>query len=201
VKKDHVKDFYFYKAKREKYSARSVYKLKNIQEKYHILSKGNSVLDLGASPGSWSQYVGEIIGKTGSLWAIDQKELSLTTIECLKNLGVDFHFIEQSVFDPLEQPIPEMDAVLSDMAPWTAGNKLVDNSRSLELVEKAYELARAHLKVGGHFVVKLFQSEDSVKTAKSWEKAFKLSKLYKPPSTHKESKEIYFVGRHLLPIE
>lgn len=199
MKKTDIQDFYFHKAKREKYSARSVYKLKNIQEKYHLISAGNQVMDLGAAPGSWTEYLIEILGPKGSLWALDERPLSLTAQEKIKKIGLDFHFIQQSLFDEIAQEIPPLDAVVSDVAPWTGGSKLVDSANSLLLVERAHELAMSLLKEGGHFVVKLFQSQDSVQAAKSWEREFKFAKLYKPPSTHKESKEIYFVGRHRLP--
>ena len=199
MKKEHVKDFYFYKAKKEKYSARSVYKLKNIQEKYKILSKGNSVMDLGAAPGSWTEYLIECIGKKGHLWAVDQQSLSITALQKIEKMGLDFEFLQQSVLDPLPNNLPPMDVVVSDLAPFTSGAKLVDSARSLELVTRAFDLAQKQLKPGGHFVVKLFQSEDTVAASKDWGKSFKLSKLYKPPSTHKESKEIYFVGRRYRP--
>jgi 23S rRNA (uridine2552-2'-O)-methyltransferase len=196
VKKEHIKDFYFYKAKREKYSARSVYKLKNIQDKYHLFSRGNRVLDLGAAPGSWSEYLIEELGRTGTLIALDQKPLSMTCLGKIEKVGIQFEFLQQSVFDDLPSKISQLDAVVSDLAPATQGTKLVDQAGSLALIARAYEIAEKHLKKGGHFVVKLFQSEDTVKLAKSWEKNFKLGKLYKPPATHKESKEIYFVGCH-----
>lgn len=198
MKKSHIKDFYFFKAKREKYSARSVYKLKNIQDKYHLLSKGNCVLDIGAAPGSWTEYLIEILGKTGSLWALDERPLSLSAQEKIKKIGLEFHFLEQSIFDPINGELPKFDCVVSDIAPWTGGTKFVDQERSLQLIEKAYEIALQSLKQGGHFVVKLFQSEDSVGVSKEWKKQFKMGKLYKPPSTHKESKEIYFVGQFFL---
>lgn len=159
------------------------------------------MLDLGASPGSWTEYLVELIGKTGLLVALDERDLSITAKAKIKKRGCDFLFFQQSIFEPLPKKLAalQFDCVVSDLAPLTSGPKLVDSARSLELVNRAFDIAQAQLKVGGHFVVKLFQSPDSVETAKSWEKAFKLAKLYKPPSTHKESKEIYFVGRHLLP--
>lgn len=197
MKKEHVKDFYFYKAKREKYSARSVYKLKNIQDKYHLFSKGNRVLDLGASPGSWSEYLVEILGKSGTLYSLDQKPLSLSALQKMENFGIQFQFLQQSVMAPLPVDLPLMDAIVSDLAPWTQGAKIVDQAGSLELVTRVFELAEKHLKPGGHLVIKLFQSEEAIALAKQWMKRFKLGKLYKPPATHKESKEIYFVGCHL----
>jgi len=198
MKKSHIKDFYFHKAKREKYSARSVYKLQNIQAKYHVIAAGNTVLDIGAAPGSWTEYIIEILGKSGCLWALDERPLSLTAQEKIKKLGLEFHFLQQSIYDLVPTGLPKFDCVVSDIAPWTGGTKFVDQHRSLELIEKAHEIALQTLKIGGHFVVKLFQSEETVAASKEWKKGFKMGKLYKPPSTHKESKEIYFVGQHLI---
>src|SRR3954470_21581823 len=81
TKKSNIHDFYFYKAKQENFSARSVYKLQNIQDKYHLISSGNKVLDLGAAPGSWTEYLLTLLGKNGQLWALDQQPLSLTALE------------------------------------------------------------------------------------------------------------------------
>lgn len=196
MKKDKVKDFYFHKAKRENFSARSVYKLQNIQEKYKILAPGNAVLDLGASPGSWSEYICTILGKRGRLAALDIKDLSLSAKEKIKRSEVQFDFFLNSVFEPMPENLLAFDAVVSDMAPSTQGNRLVDSQGSLELALRAFEIASSHLKPGGHFVVKLFQSEETVAASKAWAKAFKMSKLYRPPATHKDSKEVYFIGLH-----
>ncbi len=196
MKKDKVQDFYFHKAKREKFSARSVYKLQNIQEKYKILSPGNRVIDLGASPGSWCEYLAPLLGPKGFLFALDIKPLSKTAEDRIRASGVNFTFVQQSVFDPLADNLPPLDVVLSDMAPSTQGNRTVDTSNSLELILRGYEIAKTHLKNGGHFVVKFFQSQDTVEATKSWGKSFKMSKLYRPPAVHKDSKEVYFVGMH-----
>lgn len=199
IKKGHIKDFYFHKAKREKYSARSVYKLKNIQDKYKVLSAANKVLDLGAAPGSWTEYLISVLGKKGELWSLDERPLSLSVQEKIKKSGITHEFLQQSVFEDISAKIPPLDAVVSDMAPFTSGQKSSDAARSLELVDRAYSLFQAHIKQGGHFIAKLFQSEESIERTRSWGKNFKFSKLYKPPSTHKESKEIYFVGMHYKP--
>lgn len=201
VKRDKIHDFYFHKAKREKYSARSVYKLQNIQEKYKVISKGNKVMDLGAAPGSWTEFMLPLLGKAGSLWAIDQQPLSLTCRQKVEKAGLKFEFLQQSVFDPLPEGLPKMDVVVSDMAPFTQGNRGVDCARSLELIEQAFKIAESQLKLGGHFIVKLFHSEDTVAAAKQFADHFKFSKLYRPPAVAKESKEIYFLGMHFKPAE
>jgi len=156
-------------------------------------------LDLGAAPGSWTEYLIEVLGKPGQIIALDQKPLSMTCLGKIEKMGTGFLFLQQSVFDQLPNSIPQVDAVVSDLAPATQGSKLVDQAGSLALITRAYEIAELHLKTGGHFVTKLFHSEDTVALAKTWSKKFKLGKLYKPPATHKESQEIYFVGCHLIP--
>jgi len=122
----------------------------------------------------------------------------MTAQEKISKAGLEFSFLQQSVYDPLPANIPELDAVVSDMAPSTQGNRTVDCARSLELITRAFEIAQTHLKTGGHFVVKLFHSDDTIQAAKSWEKTFKFAKLYRPPAVAKESKEIYFVGQNFI---
>lgn len=198
MKRGKIHDFYFHKAKKEKFSARSVYKLQNIQDKYRLFAAGNRVLDLGASPGSWTEYLCDLLGPRGQLWALDLKGLSIGALQKIEKSKVKFLFLQQSVFDELPTDIPPLDAVVSDMAPSTQGNRTVDCARSLELIEQAHLLALKHLKTGGHFVVKLFESPETMAAAKSWIKQFKLGKLYRPPAVQKDSKEIYFVGQHLI---
>lgn len=155
-------------------------------------------MDLGASPGSWTEYLIEILGPKGFIFALDLKPLSITAQAKIKKIGTECHFLQQSVFDDLPANLPPMDAVVSDMAPSTQGNRTVDCARSLELINRAFEIAQKHLKKGGHFVVKLFHSDDTIQAAKGWEKFFKFAKLYRPPAVQKDSKEIYFVGQNFL---
>jgi 23S rRNA (uridine2552-2'-O)-methyltransferase len=173
-----------------------VYKLQNIQDKYHLIAAGNRVLDLGAAPGSWTEYLVSLLGSRGHLWALDQQPLSVTAQEKIKKSGIDFVFLQQSVFDPLPENAKSFDVIVSDMAPFTQGNRTVDCAGSLELIQRAFEIAKDHLKQGGHLVIKLFQSEDTVKFSKEFGKLFKFSKFYRPPAVHKESKEMYFVGQN-----
>lgn len=173
-----------------------MYKLQNIQEKYKLFAAGNKVLDLGAAPGSWTEYLVSTLGKTGSLWAVDQQDLSITCQNKIKNSEIHFTFLRQSVMDPLPEDLPAMDAVVSDLAPFTQGNRTVDCAKSLELILRAFEVAQKHLKTGGHFVAKLFHSPETIEATRSWGPYFKFSKLYRPPAVAKESKEIYFVGQN-----
>lgn len=188
------RDHYFKKAKQESYPARSVYKLKEIQNRFTILRPGQSVLDLGAAPGSWSRFAAEKVGSKGSVLAVDLKESSA-------DLPGQVHFIQADLLDPgrelteaLEERYP-LDVVLSDMAPQTTGIKIRDQARSLELAEVALVLARQWLKVGGGLVVKIFDGPDVPEFRNELRRSFGSLKTFKPKSSRAESKETFFVAQ------
>ncbi len=180
------------KAKEKGYPARSVFKLMEIQEKYKIIQKGNIVLDLGASPGSWSKYVLSIVGEKGKVIGID--------ILPIKISHPNFYFIQKDVFELEDRDfkilgIEKFDVLLSDMAPKTTGDKFGDHVRSVRLAEKALEIAKNYLKEGGSFVVKVFEGEKISSLKKQIEKCFKSVKFFKPKSSRKESKEIFIIAQ------
>lgn len=187
------KDHYFKKAKEQNFAARSVFKLEEINQRFRILKPGQTVLDLGASPGSWSQYASQKIGSSGRVLGVD---LSPVTVK-LPNAV----FIQADLRDlQLEQVFqehgfqPPFDLVLSDMAPKTTGIRITDQARSMELCELALDIARRFLKPGGHFVCKLFHSDDFTKLRDEIKKSFEKFEAVKPDSTRQISKEIFLVG-------
>jgi len=190
------KDHYFKKAKKEGYSARSVFKLEEIHQKNKIFSAGDCVLDLGASPGSWSQYAGKLVGPKGQVISID--------LNPAKGLNQDnVTFIQMDIFEiDVEQlipkggstPIKKFNVVMSDMAPKTPGIKHVDQARSLNLCEKAFEVAKEHLSTHGNFVVKIFEGPDTKAFCDSLKAYFKTTKLLRPKGTRSTSKEIFLIG-------
>jgi 23S rRNA (uridine2552-2'-O)-methyltransferase len=189
-----VKDYYFNKAKKENFLARSVYKLEEIDKKYRVLKKGNLVLDLGYSPGSWIQYTSAIIGKEGSVVGVDLKEIN-TQLQSLQNVKL----FKKDIFDindlsnlGVDRPF---DVVLSDMAPDTIGIKTVDQIRSLDLVEKVFKLLPIFLKKGGNFVIKVFDSHEAQVFLKDNKNLFKELKYFKPKSTRSISKEFFVIGK------
>lgn len=184
-------DHYTRKAKKEKFSARSVYKLQEIQEKYHLIKTGNRVLDLGCSPGSWLQYAAQLVGKKGQVVGIDKKPVTLNLPSCVRVIQGDIFQIDTSDGAFLGS---SYHAVLSDMAPATTGNKLVDSARSLDLCEAAFAAAQKVLRPGGSFVCKIFQGEDFKTFSDNVRKSFKRHKIFKPQSSRKASKEIYIIG-------
>jgi len=184
-------DYYTNKAKKENWLARSVFKLQEIDKKMNILSPGIKVLDLGCYPGSWSQYVLKKVGKKGTVIGIDLLEPKRLKAE-------NFYFIKADVLkldiEELKNRIGIQDAVLSDMAPKTIGNSITDVARSLELSYKALEIASQILKKGGHFLCKVFEGEGFEEFKKIVSSLFKKTKLIRPKSTRKKSREIYVVG-------
>jgi 23S rRNA (uridine2552-2'-O)-methyltransferase len=187
------KDYYFKKAKKENFAARSVFKLEEIDQKYRLFHSGQNVLDLGASPGSWSQYASKKVGPNGKVLGID-----LTVINIKLPNAV---FIQADMRDANLENImkenginPPFDLVLSDMAPKTTGIRMTDQARSFELCELALEQARKWLKPGGHFVCKLFHSDDFTTLKKEILQTFDRFEAMKPDSTRKISKEIFLIG-------
>lgn len=187
-------DYYFRKAKAQKYVARSIFKLEEIDKKYKIFSKGDVVLDLGAAPGSWSQYASQMIGPKGFVLGIDLKSIGLS----LSNA----RFIQMDIYDlDLESVAQEfarfklpVDLLISDMAPKTTGVKLADQMRSLELCEQALRVAEEHLKPGGNFVCKLFHSGSFDEFRDQMRERFEKVRALRPKSTRKESKEVFMIG-------
>lgn len=190
-----VKDHYFNKAKSENFMARSVYKLEEIDEKYKILKPGMLVVDFGYHPGSWIQYTSRIIGDEGRVVGIDVREVN-KKLSGVKNVRV----YQKDIFDiyDLKQldVDGQFDVVLSDMAPNTTGIKSLDQDRSLNLVESVFGLLPKFLKPGGHFVIKVFDSQHAQNYLKEQKNLFKEFHYLKPKSTRSISKEFFVIGKH-----
>lgn len=192
------RDHYFLKAKTENYPARSVYKLKELDSRYRLLRQGMRVLDLGASPGSWSLGAAEKIGSSGLVIACDLKGLEISLSERIKFHRADILEPDDAFLQILAQYGP-FDLVMSDMAPATTGSKFTDQARSLELALAAYDLAMSHLRDGGNFVVKIFMGPDIHELLKPMRGSFESVRTFKPKSSRAESKETFCVGIGVLP--
>lgn len=187
------RDHYFKKAKEQNFAARSVFKLEEIDQKFRLFRPGQIVLDLGCSPGSWSQYASKAVGPQGRILGVDLQPVTVKLGNAVF-VQADLHDLELvSVFR--EQGFePPFDLVLSDMAPKTTGIRMTDQARSMELCELALDVARKFLKTKGHFVCKLFHSDDFGKLRDEMKKTFSKVEAVKPDSTRKISKEIFLVG-------
>lgn len=187
------KDHYFRKAKEKNFAARSVFKLEEIDARFKLFKSGQTVLDLGASPGSWSQYASGKVGAKGRVLGID---LSPVTVK-LPNavfIQADLRDLQLSEIFAQHGFTLSFDLVLSDMAPKTTGIRMTDQARSFELCELALDVARRFLKKDGHFVCKLFHSDDFSKLRDEMKKSFQRFEAVRPDSTRKISKEIFLIG-------
>jgi 23S rRNA (uridine2552-2'-O)-methyltransferase len=187
------RDFYFKKAKKENYPARSVYKLKEMDKAFKLFSPRQKVLDLGASPGSWSLYAAQKIGSKGHVVAVDLNPPGTSFPEQVSFVQADVFTSDTHLQEVLEQYAP-FDLIISDMAPKTTGIKFTDQARSYNLAEQALNLARKWLKTKGHFVVKIFLGPDVPNLVQEMRKSFTKVKQFKPKSSRSESKEMFLVG-------
>lgn len=184
-------DHYARRARKDNYPARSVYKLKEIQQKFAIMHKGDAVLDLGCAPGSWTLFAAETVGRDGRVIGIDLKPV---TIKAQSNITVYTGDILEMDEPGRESMGHRLDVLISDMAPATTGMKQVDAARSLNLCEAALEIALERLVPGGNFVCKIFQGPDFKIFSERVRTHFKTIKIFKPESCRKSSKEIYIIG-------
>ncbi|HAY39123.1 MAG TPA: 50S rRNA methyltransferase [Desulfobacteraceae bacterium] len=184
-------DHYTQQAKKERFPARSVYKLEEIQKKYNIIKKGNNVLDLGCAPGSWLLYSAKMTGKTGRVIGIDLVPVTINVPAHVRVYTGDILLMDDDFFKSLGT---DFNVVISDMAPSTTGNKVVDSTRSFNLCLTALSIAQMTLTAGGSFVCKIFQGEDFRTFIDSVRSVFKNHKIFKPKSSRKASKEIYVIG-------
>lgn len=185
-------DYWSKKAFTEGYPARSVYKLKEIDEKFGMLKKNTRILDLGAAPGSWTVFALRMLEGTGHVTAIDLSPLA-------KDVKSDnLTFIQGDLYDERVRKhalsLGPYNSLICDAAPATTGNRLIDTTRSTGLVELAVFYAQEMLKSGGNFVVKVFQGGDQQNLLTQMRKIFKTARGFKPEACRSESFETYLIG-------
>ena len=200
---DHVNDTYVKLAQREGFRARAAYKLKEIDETLGLIKPGHLVVDLGSTPGAWSQYVrrrlspqGAASGTlNGTIIALDL--LPMEPIEGVQFLLGDFR--EGEVLDQLEALMAgrKADVVVSDMAPNLSGIASADAARITHLVELAVEFSKVHLKPQGALVVKLFHGGSYSPLVQLFKETFKVVKPIKPKASRDKSSETFLVGMEL----
>lgn len=188
---EHVTDAYVQRAKAEGYRARAAYKLLEIDERDHLLRPGQTVVDLGAAPGSWSQVAVKRC-RGGRIIALD-----LLPIEPIT--GVDFiqgDFSDDAVLDVLSARLDgqAVDLVLSDMAPNMSGIELTDQARSIHLAELALDFALTHLRPGGGLLVKVFQGQGFMEFRDEMRKHFRALAVRKPKASRDRSPEVFLLA-------
>ncbi len=187
-------DHFTVEAKKAGYPARSVFKLEEIDQRVRMFKPGQSVLDLGASPGSWTLYAAGRVGPKGHVLAMDLKPLDTTSG---KALPPQAEFILGDALSLETEALARFapyDVVVSDMAPNTTGNRLGDQTRSFELFMRALAVAEALLKPGGAFVGKLFMGEDFALARAEVKRLFEAERTLRPEGTRTSSYEVFLVG-------
>lgn len=193
----HVTDSYVKRARQEGYRSRAAYKLQEIDAKDHLLGPGMTVVDLGATPGGWSQVAVERVGARGRVLALDLLEMEPVR-------GVEFlqgDFRDAAVEARLSGLLGAggADLVLSDMAPNMSGVAVTDQARIMELAELAMDFASKWLKPGGHFLVKVFHGEGFDGFLKQMRLRFRRVVVRKPGASRDSSSETYLLGTGPLP--
>lgn len=190
---EHFDDEYVRLAQAQGYRSRAVFKIKEIQEKDKFIQPGMAVVDLGAAPGGWSQYVRSILGKNSKLIALDI--LAMEPIEGVEFIQGDFR--EADVFQLLTDTLAgnAVDVVLSDMAPNMSGNKGVDQPGAMYLAELALDTAKSLLRKDGAFLVKVFQGEGFEAYHKEIQGLFTKTVTRKPKASRPRSNEVYLLAK------
>ena len=187
------RDTYVRQSKVDGYRARSAYKIKEIDEKFKIFKGGMSVIDLGAAPGSWSQYVAKVV-KSGKIISVDLKEME--NIENTIQIQGDFTSIntQNQIKDYFKK---KPDVVMSDMAVNTTGIKNIDSIQTGELCKEAMVFSLDVILEKGFFISKIFMGSTFNEIVALGKKIFKEVKVFKPKSSRKDSKESFIICKNL----
>ena len=187
------RDTYVRQSKVDGYRARSAYKLIEIDEKFKIFKGGLTVIDIGAAPGSWSQYANKV-SKNGKLISIDLKKMEPIG----SSLQIQGDFTEEGVQEEIKKNITsKVDVVMSDMAVNTTGIKNIDSIQTGELCKEAMVFAKDLLNENGYFISKIFMGGTFNEIVAEGKKYFKEVKVFKPKSSRKDSKESFIICKKL----
>jgi 23S rRNA (uridine2552-2'-O)-methyltransferase len=193
---DRKRDYYYKKAKQEKYRSRAAYKLFQTIKKYGFIEYGDVVVDLGAAPGGWIQAARKTVGNKGFVLGIDLKPIEPFTQPYVRTMICDITD-EETVTQILEMLPRKADAVISDAAPNISGIWEVDHARQMDLAQKALEIAKEALKPSGSFFVKVFQGDMLNDFLQKVKQNFVNVVIVKPEASRSKSAELFILGRSL----
>ncbi len=187
------RDIYLRQSKVDGYRARSAYKLIEIDKKFKIFKNGMFILDIGAAPGSWSQYASKTI-KNGKIISIDLKEISPID----NGIHIKGDFTEPDIQEKIRENLTkEFDVVMSDMAVNTTGVKNLDSIQTGELCKEAMTFSKKVISSKGYFISKIFMGSTFNEIVALGKKIFKEVKVFKPLSSRKESKESFIICKKI----
>lgn len=199
-----LNDPYVAQAKRDGYRCRSSYKLIEIQEKFQLFNKGDTVIDLGCAPGGWCQVASSYVHQkkgdisTGTVIGIDLQEI--TPIKDVIALQGDF--LDETTQESLCDLLPhKVNVVMSDMSPSACGHTQTDHLRSVTLAEEAFYFACKTLCTNGHFITKILQGSEEPEYVRTLQQYFEKVRRFKPRSSRADSTELYIVATNLKPLQ
>ncbi|MCX6660280.1 MAG: RlmE family RNA methyltransferase [Candidatus Bathyarchaeota archaeon] len=187
------RDQYFRLAKEKGYRSRAAFKLKQIIRSYKFIARGDRVIELGAAPGGWTQVVAETVGNNGYVLGVDVQPISPLDYPQVGFVTLDIasELAAKTITDKLPAKV---DVVLSDMSPNISGTWELDHSRQIHLARKSFEIAQLKLRIGGNFLVKVFQGSELDTYLQEVRTSFRTVRLVRPPATRASSAELYVLG-------
>ena len=193
---DRKRDYYYQKAKKEKYRSRASYKLFQAIQKYHFIEFGDVVVDIGAAPGGWIQAARKTAGKRGFVLGVDLKHIEPFPQDYIRTIICDI--MEQDAGQQISQMLPRRaDAVISDASPNISGIWEVDHARQIDLAQHALQIALETLRPGGNFFVKVFQGDMLDQYTHEVKQHFETVLVIKPKASRAKSAEMFILGRGL----
>lgn len=192
---DRKRDYYYKKAKEEKYRSRAAYKLFQAVEKYRFMKEGDIVVDLGAAPGGWIQAARKIVGKKGFVLGVDLKPIEPFEENNIRTIIGDI--AEQETLQQILENLPKKaDVVLSDVSPNISGIWEVDHARQIDLAQQALKIALGVLRSKGNFFVKVFEGDLLHNFVEEMKKHFEVVRVVKPKASRAKSSELFILGIH-----
>jgi len=193
---EHKRDYYYKKAKEEKYRSRASYKLFQAVKKYHFIKNGDIIVDLGAAPGGWIQAARKIVGSKGFVLGVDIKPIEPFSEPNVRTIIGDI--TEQETLQQILSFLPtKADAVISDASPNISGIWEVDHARQINLAQQALQISFRTLKPHGSFFVKVFQGDMLNDFIEEVKQHFKIVRIIKPKASRAKSSEMFILGMHL----
>jgi 23S rRNA (uridine2552-2'-O)-methyltransferase len=190
------RDYYYKKAKEEKYRSRAAYKLFQAIEKYHFMKRGDAVVDLGAAPGGWTQAARKIVGSKGFVLGVDLKPIEPFPQSNVRTIIGDIN--EQETIEQILSMLPrKADVVISDASPNISGIWEVDHARQIDLAQQALKIALETLRPSGNFFVKVFEGDLLVDFINKVKRHFEIMRIIKPKASRAKSSEIFVLGMRL----
>ena len=194
--KAHKREYYYRKAKEEKYRSRASYKLLQVIEEYQFIKPGDVVVDLGAAPGGWMQVAQNTVGSKGFVLGIDINPVQPFETQNFQTILGDI--TDSKIIEQIRKCLPRQpDVVVSDVSPNISGIWEIDNARQIDLARRSLEIAVSILKPRGNFFVKVFQGEMTETFVRKVKRYFTFVKLFKPKASRPKSAELYVLAMNL----